>query len=790
MRFAVLVLLAGCLRSHTVQCDDQRVCPSGTVCAIVTEFSGDLRPYCASHEEIEACESGTCADGHACYDGVCLPSGCGNKLRDQGEMCDEGDTRDRDGCSANCESTEACGNGYIDFTVREECDDSNTLSHDGCSATCNADSPVWTALESPVGRDGTVVAYDTDRDVVVMFGGERPDGALLADTWELDRHAWVPRRTATAPSGRRSAAMVYDANRKRMVFWGSRAGNLDVWEYDGATWTIAPSSTPTAPALRDKPSMVYDPRGKRVLMYGGYGTDTYYDTWSWTAAGWTRIDTGVGLPTVDNPVLAFDPERGAIVLVGTNGAAMSETWELGANDVWILKATGGVPASFYRSLAWNPVAHQLLLFLSATNWWLWNGTAWTAMPNAPTQGTDVQLAATITRGSMVAIERNVAVMQTRVLAPGGVFSRLDDGAPQAREDAAAAVDVAGRRVLFVGGLGQSDPPQIWDGAWHALPTTDAPGATNGYSIAYDEARSHFVVFGGGQADTHVWNGTAWSVLVGNGPEPRAFAAMAFDRARQHTVLFGGANGSPIYGDTWIWNGTAWTKATPSVSPPARLAAGMAYDPIAQRVVLFGGRDASGSDLDDTWEWDGSNWTRLAPKTSPARRTPQLAWDAARGRVVTFGSRFTGLSDAWELSREPELSWVQVPVLAPLDGRTSNTLVSSFDGAGVLSIGGEIAGGDTTVMRLRWDNVTAETCDGPDRDGDGLAACADRDCWAICTPLCDPRLDACLGEGPRCGDAICDLRRESCVTCPSDCACTAKCGDYVCTAGETCAGDCP
>jgi len=93
----------------------------------------------------------------------------------------------------------------------------------------------------------------------------------------------------------------------------------------------------------------------------------------------------------------------------------------------------------------------------------------------------------------------------------------------------------------------------------------------------------------------------------------------------------------------------------------------------------------------------------------------------------------------------------------------------------------------------WENgATKESCIVPvDLDGDGLAGCADPDCWMVCNPTCSPGV-ACDAAAPHCGDATCDAV-ETCRMCPQDCgACPAVCGDSFCDAGETsasCPGDC-
>jgi hypothetical protein len=101
-----------------------------------------------------------------------------------------------------------------------------------------------------------------------------------------------------------------------------------------------------------------------------------------------------------------------------------------------------------------------------------------------------------------------------------------------------------------------------------------------------------------------------------------------------------------------------------------------------------------------------------------------------------------------------------------------------------------------MWRLRWDGAGADdSCqDAIDFDGDGLAGCADPDCYYVCTPLCTPgpELATCSAASPSCGDNSCDALLENCRVCPGDCGtCPAVCGDLFCDAGEmsACPGDC-
>src|SRR5688572_6527849 len=60
---------------------------------------------------------------------------CGNTFVDAGELCDDGNNLDGDGCSSDCSGLEVCGDNTLD--AGEICDDGNTTSGDGCRADCN-----------------------------------------------------------------------------------------------------------------------------------------------------------------------------------------------------------------------------------------------------------------------------------------------------------------------------------------------------------------------------------------------------------------------------------------------------------------------------------------------------------------------------------------------------------------------------------------------------------------------------------------------------------------------------
>jgi len=103
----------------------------------------------------------------------------------------------------------------------------------------------------PDGRYLQAVAFDETRRVAVMFGGLTTDTSTSnlsasQETWEwsLTTGEWTNRTaTGTTPAARSGAAMAFDSQRNKIVLFGGRAGSgfnyQDTWEWDptGGTWT-------------------------------------------------------------------------------------------------------------------------------------------------------------------------------------------------------------------------------------------------------------------------------------------------------------------------------------------------------------------------------------------------------------------------------------------------------------------------------------------------------------------------------------------------------------------------
>lgn len=254
--------------------------------------------------------------------------------------------------------------------------------------------------------------------------------------------------------------------------------------------------------------------------------------------------------------------------------------------------------------------------------------------------------------------------------------------PPGRDAAVLGSDSRRGRLVMFGGRGDgTNLPSTWtsdvwewDGKrWFRIPTSDLPHLLHP-AVAYDPARAHVLIFGGGVVSgagafaglsrtLWEWDGRHWAARDTAGPANQTPGALSVgvDGA---VMLFGGALGvnrsSPaVPSRTWILRGGAWTdtgdapafnnlQATTSApdgtlyfyhawedwltspvlyvrapndtwrrvqtahTPGVRNTQAMAWDARRHRLVLFGGTLKNGELLGDTWEFDGTDWVQRAP----------------------------------------------------------------------------------------------------------------------------------------------------------------------------------
>jgi len=793
------------------------VCSAGKLCATVDE-----QVLCVVQTQLDDCDAlpdGTmCTDGGTCHSGVCLPTECGNRRIDAGEVCDDGDILDGNvvngrKCSARCDSTEVCGNGTRDVINVEACDDGNILDHDGCSSACEVEELNWHHSSSPGLVTRHAAAFDAARDKVVLYVGETGrvhewdaiwrefenvpspmprqsyslayapafGGTVLFSGTPVDGNAglgdtyvWNGAGWKALPPGPEifGHAMGYDAKRARLVVVGGRTATSntlnDVWEFDGTTWTKVASGPPASLDL----AIAYDAKNNEMVAYLGNTNQT----WTYDGTTWTNRMPSVG-PNVQEPVMAYVPALERVVMFGGVQQNQSITgrmyvWD-GSPGVknWVLRGPYDTVKRKDHALA-EDGRGRLFMYGGCTSasttmcsstledTQFYDGTNWFEERTPPPA---VHVATTYANGKIVRFGGGTAAAQP--ITPADTWELTRRGW-QKFSDGPAADD---------------SPPPLY-----------------GARMVYDDRRDQLVLFGGIQAgnvvDGRTWlrTGSTWTTVMPTpSPPGRILPSMAFDQARGVTVMFGGLDLNGFVGGTWLWNGSTWSSVT--AGPSARVGAAMAYDRENELVVLFGGFYPSGTN--DVWVWNGTAWTELTNRVGPqplAAAYASLTWDPALQRLILTGGDSGPFSTWVWTGNGQQSSWERVFTLDSPPELGGDFVVASIDGTGLTTIGGAVVGilqDDMWELRMDGPRASDGCAFDLDVDGDAKTGCEDPDCWTTCSPTCPPGTSCPAGE-PGCGDGACSSV-ETCQTCPTDCVtCTSICGDFVCEPGESCPGDCP
>ncbi|MCK5683963.1 hypothetical protein KAJ27_07575 [bacterium] len=283
------------------------------------------------------------------------------------------------------------------------------------TATTQSDSSFtvgfWKKLDisgsTPTPRNGHSMVYDSDRDRVILFGGQAGNnGQKFNDLWEWDGITWTEKTPAgTKPSARSGHAMGFLAdNGTVVVFGGSDGGNkADTWIWDGNTWDEvnygAGVEGTDYPANIGKygTELVYDPKRKRLVLFSGRGSNSSNKTWEWDGMQWNDVSPG-GTMGVDYPVsrsghsMTYYPEIGKVLLYGgmlfdnssgnnwdCNRAAYLWSWDgTSWNEISRKELTG----QNHAEMVYHPGRKTILFFggkKSSTysdETWEWNGTTW------------------------------------------------------------------------------------------------------------------------------------------------------------------------------------------------------------------------------------------------------------------------------------------------------------------------------------------------------------------------------------------------------------------------------
>jgi len=227
----------------------------------------------------------------------------------------------------------------------------------------------WTNLDPnsfPHGLWWPAMAYDVESDRIILFGGY---GVTYEDeTWayDLDTNSWTNMDPTTKPSARSLHAIAYDVQSDRIVLFGGwydeRLG--DTWAYDYNTNTWTDMSPATGPAARNLHAIAYDVQSDRIVLFGGNAMEVYTnETWAYDfdTNTWTNMNP-VTRPNAPIAAMTYDSRADRIVLFG--GVDSNETWSYDFDaNMWTKTNPPNRPsARTEHAMAYDDQSGRVVLF--------------------------------------------------------------------------------------------------------------------------------------------------------------------------------------------------------------------------------------------------------------------------------------------------------------------------------------------------------------------------------------------------------------------------------------------
>lgn len=133
-----------------------------------------------------------------------------------------------------------------------------------------SDGTRWLAQNpatAPASRVDALFVYDAARHEIVMFGGFESATLMPSHaTWGFDGAQWHEYQPANRPPARSRSAGAFDSSRQVLVIFGGNPWSIpalqDTWEWNGSNWQVRNSAN--SPSARTNAAMAFDPAAQSL----------------------------------------------------------------------------------------------------------------------------------------------------------------------------------------------------------------------------------------------------------------------------------------------------------------------------------------------------------------------------------------------------------------------------------------------------------------------------------------------------------------------------------------------
>jgi N-acetylneuraminic acid mutarotase len=255
----------------------------------------------------------------------------------------------------------------------------------------------WTKLITegkPYSCISNSLAYDSESEVIITYGGIRRDHVGSNQTWifKCKEKKWIKINQSTCPDFRHDHKLVYDSESDVVVLYGGRShqdhnpyGILmnynDTWVYNFNTNTWVNMTTASTPKGRYIHAMTYDSESDKVIVFGGADhsdelfvtEDRPYlaETWAYdfNSNTWENLTTSEGPEARIEASLVYDSESDKCILFGGwhhmyESKYGDETWAFDYNtNTWEqMDLSKTAPFRYQPRLAYDSESDKVIMF--------------------------------------------------------------------------------------------------------------------------------------------------------------------------------------------------------------------------------------------------------------------------------------------------------------------------------------------------------------------------------------------------------------------------------------------
>ncbi len=241
------------------------------------------------------------------------------------------------------------------------------------------DDHVWTRIDTENGPHlvgGIAVAYDVQSDKIIYYFSTRLDShaerglARLSETWAFDvsTSTWEKMSPANEPFGMMGARLAYDSESDRVILFGGADFTKEdaewfnptwAYDYDSDTWEEMKPLNP--PPGRSYFGMTYDSDQDRVLVFSGSPSDSspHLSAYDYNSNSWQHIEYSGDVVPDHHSIMVYAPDvKKTYHLVGETFSAFdydTSTWESVPRD-------SAMGIRHFQAMTYDPVSQNMVVF--------------------------------------------------------------------------------------------------------------------------------------------------------------------------------------------------------------------------------------------------------------------------------------------------------------------------------------------------------------------------------------------------------------------------------------------